>query len=503
MYIGISHFFENLVGALCSDAYRALHAVLPCRGRAEGPAGRQANARAAGGRRKSGRDWTEVGESVEWGAGLDGSDAEAYVDIVSLVIVQARGDPPAYDLSRILGAEKSPGSVATCPLVDSTVLRLVLPRGEARTSGASRTENVDDWTAVAESSLGTLRTRARGGRNATSLLSATEVVVEFGPDAFAEGFRLELFAGSLSPSSVPPPPPSLHKTVRRPGGGLNGHGKLVTTLSFPPNWGCGDGDSRGHRAILLGQWIPREMRAYLSKIAVVVEDGGGGPPVSTMLDQHPMRFVAVTPGGHTFLSIGINLASPPSAAGAAAPARVHVVTEFEPRFVPSGSISPDANRGTDVLFDAAWVADACHRGDDAGPLDAAWPRADGWPLRTFSAGEDTALRPPWTFRPGGAAVPPGWTWIVSESPPLLMSPQPDRSMPFNVITIACTVMIFVYGTMFQGVIRRASEAIRVEYEGKPLKSNLTKLKEKLVKVGGKVRGKLRFFSKQTKHVAVC
>ena len=66
---------------MCSDAYRALHAALPCRGRAEGPAGRQANARAAGGRRKSGRDWTEVGESVEWGAGLDGGDVEAHVDM--------------------------------------------------------------------------------------------------------------------------------------------------------------------------------------------------------------------------------------------------------------------------------------------------------------------------------------------------------------------------------------------------------------------------------------
>lgn len=49
---------------------------------------------------------------------------------------------------------------------------------------------------------------------------------------------------------------------------------------------------------------------------------------------------------------------------------------------------------------------------------------------------------------------------------LLLPPLPDASMPFNVLSLVCTVYALVVGGMISWMVKRASEAVRKDLEGK-------------------------------------
>ncbi|KAL7507199.1 hypothetical protein ACHAXN_004418 [Cyclotella atomus] len=90
-----------------------------------------------------------------------------------------------------------------------------------------------------------------------------------------------------------------------------------------------------------------------------------------------------------------------------------------------------------------------------------------------------------TFTPITSSQEPS---ITLYSPSLLvLPPVPDMSMPFNVISLSCTLWAFVLGSMINILVRRSTESVRRELTGEKEKRPIDKLKEKLCEKGAKVK----------------
>ena len=68
--------------------------------------------------------------------------------------------------------------------------------------------------------------------------------------------------------------------------------------------------------------------------------------------------------------------------------------------------------------------------------------------------------------------------------------HPDMSMPFNVITLTCTLLAFVFGTIANVLVKKGGKSVRDKYYPKKEKSTST-LKSRLQQLGRRVRLKLR------------
>jgi hypothetical protein len=85
----------------------------------------------------------------------------------------------------------------------------------------------------------------------------------------------------------------------------------------------------------------------------------------------------------------------------------------------------------------------------------------------------------------GMEVPPSWVvWNASHtlySPALLLLPPvPDMSMPFNIISLTCTLYVFVIGSIINTIVRRAEDKVYFQlYPDKRPKTIKHKLREKL------------------------
>ena len=62
---------------------------------------------------------------------------------------------------------------------------------------------------------------------------------------------------------------------------------------------------------------------------------------------------------------------------------------------------------------------------------------------------------------------------------LLLPPVPDMSMPFNVISLSCTLWAFVLGSLMNILVRRATESVKSDFTGEKEKRPIDKIKEKL------------------------
>lgn len=81
---------------------------------------------------------------------------------------------------------------------------------------------------------------------------------------------------------------------------------------------------------------------------------------------------------------------------------------------------------------------------------------------------------------------------------LLLPPVPDMSMPFNVISLSCTLWAFVLGSLLNILVKRATESVKSDFTGEKEKRPIDKLKEKLK---GKIDRLKRVFRKQVKTKA--
>lgn len=70
---------------------------------------------------------------------------------------------------------------------------------------------------------------------------------------------------------------------------------------------------------------------------------------------------------------------------------------------------------------------------------------------------------------------------------VILPPVPDMSMPFNVISLSCTLWAFVLGSLLNTLVRRGTESVKRELTGEKEKRPIDKVKEKL----GKMREAMR------------
>lgn len=73
---------------------------------------------------------------------------------------------------------------------------------------------------------------------------------------------------------------------------------------------------------------------------------------------------------------------------------------------------------------------------------------------------------------------------------LLLPPVPDMSMPFNVISLSCTLWAFVLGSLLNILVRRATKSVKEEFTGEREKRPVDKLKEKVRTLKEKLKSKL-------------
>lgn len=105
----------------------------------------------------------------------------------------------------------------------------------------------------------------------------------------------------------------------------------------------------------------------------------------------------------------------------------------------------------------------------------------------------------------GIEVPPSWAiWnatatdtssnVLYSQSLLLLPPVPDMSMPFNIMSLTCTLYAFVIGSVINNIVRRSEDRIYYQlYPDKKPKSPGQKLKEKLRKI------KERFLGRKTQQ----
>ena len=107
------------------------------------------------------------------------------------------------------------------------------------------------------------------------------------------------------------------------------------------------------------------------------------------------------------------------------------------------------------------------------------------PFQQFPADPNRGIEMPptlFTFRNECAdTLEHTYSSIISlySAPLLIMPPVPDMSMPFNVISLTCTLYAFVLGSMANLLVRKASRRIKLKLHPEENKSKLQQLKEKL------------------------
>ena len=166
--------------------------------------------------------------------------------------------------------------------------------------------------------------------------------------------------------------------------------------------------------------------------------------------------VGFLPHNEDFVLLSFNGTVPPQS-------RAQLVLEYEPTFLPSFEYFPgDANRGIELPPAQAQVTvpSWCRQGDDH-----------------FSMmGEELSSLSSWPV-----------VVLFSESI-LFLPPLPDMSMPFNVLSLSCTLASFVIGAMINTLIRRGRDKLKYELnpQSKP-KSLVKKLKDKIQAVFHKIK----------------
>jgi hypothetical protein len=72
------------------------------------------------------------------------------------------------------------------------------------------------------------------------------------------------------------------------------------------------------------------------------------------------------------------------------------------------------------------------------------------------------------------------SYQVYSNSPLILPPVPDMSMPFNVLSLACSLYAYLVGTLVTLLVKRASEKVTYKlHPDKKPKSKIEKIKEKI------------------------
>jgi len=229
---------------------------------------------------------------------------------------------------------------------------------------------------------------------------------------------------STSPPRRSPAIFAVDRVLRQPGSNSGGSADLIIRNGH-----------RGHSVSLsVEEKYPNFVEIDLGSVAVIEFLGGGAGdenfvpvgvdsgrsiPIQSLMDFD----ITVLVDGSISLTFTRRL--PPDSS-------IIISAEFEPKFLRIEDFTADVNRG--IEWDAGIV--------------------------TFEQGDEARGRKIW--RGGGDILnniitPPASVTLMSNTA-LFHAPPPDMSMPFNVITLSCTLVAFLVGTSLNIFVRKQSKA---------------------------------------------
>lgn len=166
-------------------------------------------------------------------------------------------------------------------------------------------------------------------------------------------------------------------------------------------------------------------------------------------DNVPMKpYVEWKEDGTTILSIS----SSSSSSFYSFPASVFISLDYNPKFLTFDDFPGDPNRGRDLP--PVVVTMTC-------PVLVGQQQHEG-------------------LSSASSYISNYYYYEVFSNSPMILPPVPDMSMPFNVLSLTCSLYAYLIGTLITLIIKRSSEKIvyKLHPEKKP-KSKIQKLKEKI------------------------
>jgi len=340
-----------------------------------------------------------------------------------------------------------------CPFADSTTIELVLPNtkeGNGKIlAGCSSTENQEIIDRNQDTGDGDDGTRIVS----VPLERASRSKLLSGP-CFGHATTNTKSAGSSSAAAAPPYW-SVHLDIHRRSGQAN-RGTVIAHLSNR------DPDCAAY--VSFHHMLPPVLEPVWRSLAVweTTTTRNGTDNIAQQLPWTDIPTLSVRvedreEDDNDGVSIHISLDRqrlPPSSS-------LELVLDYEPAFLSFESFPADPNRGFEIP-----------------PFRATF----------FESPECQRRRSASTT--GGAGGGTG-TFLFSNAA-LLMAPVPDMSMPFNVLSLTCTLYAFVAGALINLLVRRASERVKYTLHPKPKKESKLKLlkdriKAKLQRLTGKAK----------------
>jgi len=309
-------------------------------------------------------------------------------------------------------------------------------------------------------------------------------VLELNPKNWSKPFIAILGGNALAPSmsllqqQQQQPRWSVHQTIQRPRGVAN-WGRLITevnVLSSRSLFPATADDSDCHLVVDLQWFLPPVVQPTWQSLRVVWERTS--EKVEQQLDwRHDLDGrIQFSHGDEEDDDAAIHFHIPQwnvtttSSAALNAEHKLTVYMEYEPAFLSFEHFPGDANRGVEIPPAVASFVEIC-------PAHS---------LRTASTPSSQPIK----------HVQSAPITLYSNSL-LLMPPVPDMSMPFNVLSMTCSLYAFVIGSLLNLLIRKSSERIQRDYDPSnvppPSKLQLlkTKVRERLSRILGRNKEKER------------
>ena len=222
---------------------------------------------------------------------------------------------------------------------------------------------------------------------------------------------------------------SVDRTVDKPRGVANGG-----TLHSVYRNGASGGREGATIAVKTMDAYPKFIRPLLHTLKIRLYEGNGAgdtnfvPALSSVFVD--VQDYNLSPRNDGSLSVEVTQQLPPDSS-------LWISLEYKPRFLSFEHFPSDPNRGIDVL-----------------------PSTGVFFLPNTNVDDGTRLY---------------------SSSVIIMPPVPDMSMPFNVISLACTLYAFIIGSLVNFLVRKGSQSVTDAYKGRKPRNKLSKLKQKLKK----------------------
>uniref|UniRef100_A0A7S4J5R5 GPI transamidase component PIG-T n=1 Tax=Odontella aurita TaxID=265563 RepID=A0A7S4J5R5_9STRA len=348
-------------------------------------------------------------------------------------------------------------TIQACPLATSSVVQTVL-----HVDGGVAERAAADFR-LPPSSRDVTEGRD-GGRRAVAVhdlqsLGDVDLTARWLTAKFPPASRKGSSSGGRTTSPSSADPWGVERTISRPRGVANA-GTIHTSYRFGSSLGL---ETCKRARVRTLDVLPDLFRPVLHTVRVGVYEGGGAGhadfvPGSGMegteareLSLPDLRSHGIAPtltfgspgdGSSVRIELDLELGRDSS---------LWLSVDYEPVYLAFESFPSDPNRGMDLA-----------------PSVGRFTCVDPPPIATSAGGFNSTL-------PSG-----GNSYARVYSPPLLlMPPVPDMSMPFNVISLTCTLYAFVIGSMVNFLVRKSTQSVKDAFEGKKEKTKLEKIKEKL------------------------